>query len=208
LSMIGILGGTFDPIHMGHMQVAEQLQLRLALDEVHFLPCAIPVHRDIPQASDANRIRMIELAIAGNNQFRLNTLELDRGGPSYMVDTLKQIRAQKLTNSICLILGVDAFNRFQSWKSTDEILQLCHLVVYPRPGIALDRSIYCQHWVDSEQMLRDNTRACILPMEIKTNSCSSTSVRNQLLEQRQASPCLSPAVFKFIKSNHLYEKSN
>jgi nicotinate-nucleotide adenylyltransferase len=205
--MIGILGGTFDPIHMGHMHVAEQVQSRVLLDEIHFLPCAIPVHRDTPRVSDANRVQMIELAIARNSRFRLNTLELDRGGQSYTVDTLRQIKAQNQTDTIILILGADAFNQFSGWKSPREILQLVHLVVCKRPGVELDKSIYADHWINSAQKLRGQTQSCILALEIDENPCSSTHVRKLLLEQNQADRCLAPAVYQFIVRNHLYEQS-
>jgi len=205
--MIGVLGGTFDPIHLGHMQIAEQVQSRLSLDEVHFLPCAIPVHRDLPQISDTNRTQMIELAIAGNSSFRLNTLELDRGGKSYMVDTLRELRLANQSDTINLILGADAFNRFQGWRCPDVILQLAHLVVCRRPGVELDKSIYADHWVSSTQVLESQAEACILPLEIDENHCSSTQVRQRLLEQNCAARCLPPAVFQYILSNHLYEQS-
>ncbi len=203
--MIGILGGTFDPIHTGHMQVAEQVQSLVSLDEIHFLPCAIPVHRDTPRVSDANRVQMIELAIAGNSRFRLNALELDRGGQSYTVDTLRQFKAQNQTDTIILILGADAFNQFSGWKSPREILQLVHLVVCKRPGVELDKSIYAEHWINSAQKLRGQTQSCILPLEIDENPCSSTYVRQLLLERNQADRCIPPAVYQFILRNHLYE---
>ncbi len=203
--MIGILGGTFDPIHTGHMQVAEQVEQRLALDEIHFLPCAIPVHRDKPRVSDANRVQMIELAIAGHSRFKLNTMELDRGGQSYMVDTLRLIREKNPNDRIVLILGADAFNQFPGWKSPDGILQLAHLVVCRRPGVELDQSIYTKHRVASVEELRDQTQTCILPLEVDENPCSSTHVRQLLLEQNQADRCLPPAVYQFILSKHLYE---
>ena len=205
--MIGILGGTLDPIHAGHMQIAEQVESSLSLDELHFLPCAIPVHRGMPQVNDAQRVRMIELAIAGNSKFRLNLLELDRGGQSYMVDTLRQIRAQNQAATIFLILGADAFNQFQSWKSPDEILQLAHLVVCRRPGVEMDKSIYASHWVHSAEILESRTGACILPLEIDESPCSSTYVRELLLERNQAGRCLSPAVYQYILRNHLYEQN-
>ena len=188
------------------MQVAEQVQLRLALDEVHFLPCAIPVHRDIPRTSDANRIRMIELAIAGNSRFRLNTLELDRGGKSYTIDTLRALSPANQSVTLNLILGADAFNQFPGWRSPDDILQLANLVVCRRPGVELDKSIYASHWVDSAQLLRDRARDCILPLEIDENHCSSTLIRQLLLEKNRAARCLPAAVFQYIASNHLYEQ--
>ena len=207
MNMIGIFGGTFDPIHAGHMQIAEQVESSLSLDEIHFLPCAIPVHRDTPKVSDAQRVQMIELAIAGSRKFRLNHLELDRGGKSYMVDTLRKIKEQRKNETIILILGSDAFNQFRGWKSPDEILQLAHIVVCKRPGVELDRSIYANHWVKSLQELKSHAGACILPLEIDENSCSSTHVRKLLLERNQADRCLAPAVYQFILRNHLYEQS-
>jgi nicotinate-nucleotide adenylyltransferase len=205
--MIGILGGSFDPIHRGHMQLAEQVALHLALDEIHFLPCATPVHRDKPLASDAERVKMIELAIAGHKDFRLNTLELDRGGQSYMIDTLRQITEQHPGDTIILILGVDAFNQFVAWKSPDEILQLAHLVVCTRPGVELDRSTYTKQRVNSTQILKEQNHSCILPLEIDENSYSSTQVRQLLNQQNRADRCLNPAVYQFILSNHLYEQN-
>jgi nicotinate-nucleotide adenylyltransferase len=188
------------------MLVAEQVQLRLSLDEVHFLPCAIPVHRDIPRISDANRIRMIELAIAGNSRFRLNTLELDRGGKSYTIDTLRVLSLANQFDTLNLILGADAFNQFPGWRSPDEILQLANLVVCRRPGVELNKSIYASHWVDSTQLLKDQARGCILPLEIDESHYSSTLVRQLLLEQNRAARCLPAAVFQYIASNHLYEQ--
>lgn len=205
--MIGILGGSFDPIHNGHMQLAEQVGLHLDLDEIHFLPCATPVHRDKPRASNADRAQMIELAIAGNKRFRLNTLELDRGGRSYMIDTLRQIRVQNPDDTIILILGVDAFNHFPSWQSPNQILQLAHLVVCRRPGAELDQSSYANQRVNSIQILSEQNHSCILPLEIDENSCSSTQVRQLLEQQNRANRCLPPAVYQFILSNHLYEQN-
>ena len=205
MSMIGILGGTFDPIHAGHLQIAEKVESSLALNELYFLPCATPVHRDMPQVSDAQRVQMIELAIAGNSKFRLNRLELDRGGRSYMVDTLRQIRAQNQIATMVLILGADAFNQFRNWESPDEILRLAHLVVCNRPGVDMDKSIYANHWVNSVKILESSAAACILPLELDENSCSSSYVRKLLLDRNQADRCLPSAVYQFILRNHLYE---
>lgn len=205
--MIGIFGGTFDPIHLGHVQVAEQVQSSLSLREVHFLPCATPVHRNLPMASAKNRLRMIELAIAENSDFRVSTLELDRGGNSYMVDTLRQIKAQNPNDTIILILGADAFNQILSWREPDQILQLAHLVVCRRPGVELDKSIFKNHWVSLEQFLENQSQACIFPLEINENPCSSTLARELLLDRHQKNTCLTPTVHQFIVRNHLYEQN-
>ena len=207
MKTIGILGGTFDPVHRGHIRIAEQVQSQLALDEVQFLPCANPVHRDLPQASDSDRVAMIQLAIAGHPEFSLNTLELDRGGDSYMIDSLRQIHAQGLFNRIFLIMGVDAFNFFPGWKSPLEILQIVNLVVCRRPGIELDQSLYAGHRVDSIAALADRKNNCILALDIDENSCSSSNVKKQLLadDHALAASCLAETVLNFIVGNHLYE---
>ena len=207
MKTIGILGGTFDPVHKGHLQIAEQVLSLLDLDEVHFLPCANPVHRDLPQASNAARLQMINLAIAAHTAFRLNTLELDRGGQSYMIDSLRQFRHQGQFERIYLILGADAFNDFQSWKSPNEILHLVNLVVCRRPGIELDRSNYFGRLVDTVQALKSKAHGSILALDIDENPCSSSRIKQQLQNgaSTQTLDCLPEAVHQFIKSNHLYE---
>lgn len=203
--MIGIFGGTFDPPHRGHIRLAEQALERLSLDEVQFLPCANPVHRSQPMASASDRLQMLELAIGSRSEFRVNTIELDRGGPSYMVDSLWQIRADNQHASLCLMLGVDAFNAIQSWKSPDEILKLANLVVCRRPGIDLDESIYSAHHFSSQAVLQSDQSGCILPLNIEENPCSSTQVRALLAKSEFAGNCLASTVIDYIYQHHLYE---
>ena len=204
MSIIGIFGGTFDPIHNGHLHVAQQVLDRLALDQVHFLPCAIPVHRGVPRGSAVDRMRMIELALEGREKFKLNTLELNRDGKSYMVDTLREIRAGFPGQTICLILGADAFNQLKGWKSPREILQLAHLVVCRRPDVELDRAIFPDHWVESPALPGASIEGSILPLEIDENPCSSTKLRDRLEAQDSEIQCLHPAVFEYIQDHHLY----
>jgi len=203
--MIGIFGGTFDPPHHGHIRLAEQALEYLSLDEIQFLPCANPVHRSQPMASAGDRLQMLELAIDSRSGFQVNTIELDRGGPSYMVDSLRQIRAGNKHASLCLMLGVDAFNAIQSWKSPDEILKLANLVVCRRPGIDLDESIYSARHFTSPTVLQRDQIGCILPLEIEENPCSSTQVRALLAKNEFAGNCLAPTVIDYIYQHHLYE---
>jgi len=207
LKTLGILGGTFDPVHKGHLQIAEQVLSLLGLDELHFLPCANPVHRDLPQASNADRLQMIKLAIADCTRFRLNTLELERGGQSYMIDSLRQICNQGQFDRVYLVLGVDAFNDFQGWKSPDEILQLVHLLVCRRPGFDLNWSNYAKYRVDSVRALKDRKHGGILALDIDESPCSSSCIKQQLQNSvsAQTLDCLPEAVQQFIMSNHLYE---
>ena len=207
MKTVGILGGTFDPIHKGHLHIAEQVLSRLNLDELHFLPCASPVHRNLPLAASCDRLQMIKLAISGCAEFRLNTTELDRGGQSYMIDTLRQIYEQGEFDSIFLVIGVDAFNGFQNWKSPDQILQLVNLVVCARPGFKLNWSNYSAQRVESVETLKRKINGCILALEIDENFCSSSQVKRQLQssERTRATDCLPESVLNFIVSNHLYE---
>ena len=207
MKTVGILGGTFDPIHKGHLHIAEQVLSRLNLDELHFLPCASPVHRNLPQAASCDRLQMIKLAISGCAEFRLNTTELDRGGQSYMIDTLRQIHEQGEFDSIFLVIGVDAFNGFQNWKSPNEILQLVNLVICARPGFKLNWSNYSAQRVESVEALKRKINGGILALEIDENPCSSSLLKRQLQSsaRAQATDCLPESVLNFIVSNHLYE---
>ena len=203
--MIGILGGTFNPIHYGHIRAAEQVFSALPVQEVQLLPCAIPVHRGAPQVSAKQRLSMIELAIAGRKGLGINRLELDRGGPSYMIDTLRLIREQQPDQTVCLILGGDAFNAFESWKCAPEILDLVHLVVCQRPGIVSDPGIYVERRVNTVERLSQVQQGFILFMSIDECNCSSSEVRRRLALSMSASDCLPEAVSEYIINNHLYE---
>lgn len=203
--MIGIFGGTFNPIHNGHIQLAKQTLEILALGEVHFLPCANPVHRGAPQVSSNDRLNMIKLGIAAEDQFVANTLELDRGGASFMVDTLREVRQQNPNESIGLMLGADAFNGILSWKQPAIILELAHLIVCQRPKIKLNRDIFSDHWVQSVGSLKQEKFGHVLPLAISQSSCSSTEIREQLSVSKPVISCLPTAVFEYIVNNHLYE---
>ncbi len=204
--MIGIFGGTFDPIHKGHIQLAEQALAKLELDEVQFMPCANPVHRQQPHVEAIHRLKMIELVLARYSAMRTNTLEIDRGGPSYMVDSLGQIASQQKA-ILCLLVGVDSFNQLAGWKSPEEVLDKAHLVVCGRPGQALDRRIFPDHHAGSINELEKQTSGLILSLDIDECSCSSTEVRKLLAEGHPADNCLRPEVMDYIKQHHLYEKN-
>ncbi|MCP4187095.1 MAG: nicotinate (nicotinamide) nucleotide adenylyltransferase [Gammaproteobacteria bacterium] len=187
---IGLFGGTFDPVHNGHIQLARQAASHLQLDEVQFLPCANPVHRQPPVASSEHRLNMLRAAIEHDPELTINTLEIDRGGPSYMVDTLHQILAQDKQMIIYLLIGVDAFNAIKGWKSVDEILNLVRLVVCRRPGSRLDRSIFLDQYIE---------------LDINENPCASSEIRRQLNADQSVESCLTAPIIDYINQNHLYE---
>ena len=134
--MIGIFGGTFDPIHYGHLRPAQEAMQKLALAELRFVPAAQPPHRPPPLASAAQRLAMIELAIRDLPGFRADDRELQRGGLSYTVLTLESLRAELGNTPLCLLVGADQFRNFETWHRWQEIPDLVHLVVLNRPGTA------------------------------------------------------------------------
>ena len=133
--MIGIFGGTFDPVHIGHLRPALELFEILRLEELRLIPAGTPPHRRAPRASSAQRLAMLQQAIAGQPGFVVDEREIRRTGPSYMVDTLTELRAELgEQRPRCLLLGMDAFLGLSSWHRWEAIPRLAHLVVSHRPG--------------------------------------------------------------------------
>ncbi len=131
---LGIFGGTFDPIHLGHLRTAHELLTSLRLAEVRFVPSRLPPHRPPTVAPEALRLRMLEAALEGLPGFRVDGRELLRPGPSFMVDTLTSFRAEVGTQPLCLLLGLDAFLGLPAWERWRELPELAHIVVARRPG--------------------------------------------------------------------------
>lgn len=131
---IGVFGGTFDPVHYGHLRTAFELRLRLGLGEVRFVPCAVPPHREMPIADGALRARMLRAAIGEQPGFCVDERELARPGPSYSVDTLASLRDDFPDHALCLLLGMDAFLGLPEWRDWRRLIELAHIVVAERPG--------------------------------------------------------------------------
>jgi nicotinate-nucleotide adenylyltransferase len=131
---MGILGGTFDPIHYGHLRTAFEILQALRFSEIRFMPCGSPPHRDTPVADAQLRLDMVHVATQAQPCFVVDDRELRREGPSYSVDTLAALRSEIPPRSIALIIGMDAFLGLPKWYRWQEILQLAHIVVAHRPG--------------------------------------------------------------------------
>jgi len=148
VKLIGINGGTFDPIHYGHLRPALEVQQQLGLDQVLFVPCYQPVHRVLPQASAEQRSTMIELAIENQPSFKLEKTEIERGGPSYMVDTLASLKQRKPETSLVLMMGTDTFAQFHRWHDWQGILQLANL------AICIVQVNFCRPMVKSARFIK------------------------------------------------------
>ena len=131
---IGIFGGTFDPIHYGHLRTALELKSLLELERVHIVPVADPPHRTQPMSDGALRLRMVQAAIRNEPGFVADDRELKRAGVSYTIDTLASFRAELPGQSLCLLLGMDAFLGLPQWRRWRELTTLAHIVVAHRPG--------------------------------------------------------------------------
>lgn len=167
----GIFGGTFDPIHCGHLEVAEYLSSRLPFSAIHFIPCFLPPHRQAPNASPEHRLTMIKIAISGHPQWIADDIDFKRRSPSYMVDTLKLLHRADPPTTWCLIVGMDAFAKFNGWHEWQEILKLCHLVVVNRPGFdkpkkKWTKELLAEHGVDSAEYFQHHSAGGILFYQI------------------------------------------
>ena len=201
--MIAILGGTFDPIHLGHIHIASRVLEQLPVEQVHFMPCAQPVHRGSPQASAEQRCDMIALEIANQPKFVLNRIEIDRDGPSYSVDSLRDLHAQGYSRLV-LILGSDSFAGLADWKQPDEILRLAHLVVCQRPGTGFQPGNFAMHCIESAQQFESREAGAILPLEVDAPDCASSLLRQRLANNENPGDCLGSAVAEYIDQQGLY----
>lgn len=207
--MIGIFGGTFDPIHFGHLRCAWEIAEQLALREVRMLPARVPPHREQPVASADQRRRLLELALAGQTLLRLDARELERDGPSYMVDTLSSLRGEVNDEPLCLILGQDAFNGLDTWHRWEAIPGLAHLVVITRPGSALAesgpvRALVERCGVESADELRARPAGAVLFRTVTPLAISASGIRGLLAEGRSPRYLLPDAVLDCVQREGLY----
>jgi nicotinate-nucleotide adenylyltransferase len=207
--MIGILGGTFDPVHYGHLRPALEIRTALELDEIRLLPCREPPHRALPVAAPDQRVAMLEAAIAGHDGFVIDRRELRRPGPSYMIETLVSLRADYGGRALCLLLGMDAFIGLVSWHRWRELIGYCHMVVMTRPGARLPDTgelgeFVLQHRAGDARMLREQAGGLVWFQPVSQLEISATAIRAQLLRGEDASFLLPERVLAYIHTNNLY----
>ena len=208
--MIGVLGGTFDPIHYGHLRTALDVQQRLALDEVRFIPCGEPPHRDKPIAEPLQRLAMVRAAIAGQNKFIADDREIRRSGPSYMVDTLSSLKKDFKDESLCLILGTDAFNGLEQWHQWNKIFDLANIVIMRRPAIdgqaKINEHLFSKikgRMVDTDDLnKKQNGAVAFVP--VTQLDISATEIRRQWQECHDIQFFLPDSVLTLIQQQNIY----
>jgi nicotinate-nucleotide adenylyltransferase len=209
---IGIFGGTFDPIHYGHLRTAFEMLQALEFDEVRFIPCGDPPHRGRTFADARLRFRMVEAAIAGQEGFVCDDRELRRDGPSYSIDTLLGLREEFPDHSLGLIVGMDAFLGLPKWHRWGEILDLAHIVVAHRPGWKAPDigplgeliSDYGTHRVGD---LHEATHGCIHIHAVTQLEIASTEIRDLVAAGRDPRFLMPDAVSKIIKETSVYMRA-
>jgi nicotinate-nucleotide adenylyltransferase len=209
---IGILGGTFDPIHFGHLRTALELQRALDLFEVRLIPCFQPVHRKLPVASPEQRLMMVKKAIEQEPALTVDACEIERKGPSYTIDTLHSLREKMSSTPFCLIMGIDALLSFSSWHKWEEILTLAHLVVAHRPqyhlpqtGIVAD--LLKERLTHNVTDLHENLAGCIFLQAVTPLEISSTDIRKQFALGDNPRFLLPDSVYNYIKQHGTYSIS-
>lgn len=206
---IGILGGTFDPIHHGHLRLAIELYERLDLAEVRLIPAAHPPHRSSPFANAQLRLQMLQAAIIDTPGLVVDDRELHRFGPSYMVDTLSSLREEYPYRSLCLILGMDAFISLPQWYQWQRLITLAHLLVVHRlgtqiPAFSTMQDFLSEHQTNCPDTLKKQLTGCIWIEKIPVLNISSTQIRYLIATGKNPRYLLPAAVLNIINTYQLY----
>ena len=200
---IGLLGGTFDPVHNGHLRAALEVGEALGLPSVRLVPLNAPPHRDPPRAPAKARVEMIGAAIRGVPGLALDTRELERGGVSYTLDTLKSLRDEFPGEPLHLLVGSDAFRHFPAWHRPGDILELAHLVVMNRPG-ERHSAHYADRVVDTPSALAESPAGRILYQPVTQLDISATAIREMVKHGRSPRFLLPDAVLEILAARGLY----
>ena len=196
---IGIFGGTFDPIHQGHMVIAEQVMDELNLSRVVFVPAGIPPHKEVSsvRASAEDRFDMVEAAVAGNERFSVDRVEVDAGRPMHSVDTVRILKEREAGNDWYFITGADEVSNLLMWKEPDRLLEEVVMVAATRPGYDLSKLSHL------EAGLRNFDR--IFPVECTRFDISATGIRRRILQGKSVRYLVPEGVYEIIRERRLYK---
>ncbi|HYN54053.1 MAG TPA: nicotinate-nucleotide adenylyltransferase [Methylotenera sp.] len=215
MKVIGLLGGTFNPIHFGHLRMAQELADTLNFSEVRFIPAANPPHKSVPGVSADHRAAMVHLGIVSNPLFTFDDRELHRTGASYTIDTLHSLR-DELGNGVSLVLlmGSDAFTKFNTWHRWEEIIQLCHITLVQRPlstSIATKENLpkvletfLHNHYTENGDDLHSTAAGFVIMQHITALDISATAIRHTFEQKKSARYLMPDSVIDYIQTHQLY----
>jgi nicotinate-nucleotide adenylyltransferase len=211
LAPLGVFGGTFNPVHYGHLRSALELVERLQLAQLRLLPSAVPPLRELPSCTAEHRAAMVELAVAGEPRLVCDVRELRRSGKSYTIDSLTELREELgAQRSVCMIMGCDAVLDINAWYRWQDLLELAHIVVIARPGWALPERGEVAQWLQQHR-LADASELCqraaggILIEELRPQAISSTEIRAMLAAGQSARYLMPQSVLDYIQTHNLYQ---
>lgn len=208
---IGLLGGTFDPFHRGHLELALSIHVSLQLKEIRLIPCAQPLLRDPPIASPEQRLQMARIGAQDYSWLTVDDREIKRGGFSYTVDTVTVLRSEMPNTSLCFILSADQFLQFDQWKSWERILELVNIVVASRVGYSLTLNAHMQeltrrYQVYDAHLLHEKLFGMVCFQDIPSLPISGTNIRARLKAGKNVEDLVQPNVLKYIRENEVYSK--
>jgi nicotinate-nucleotide adenylyltransferase len=206
---IGILGGAFDPIHIGHLRLALDFLQILDLAEVRFIPCKMPVHKDNTLATVEQRLTMLRLILDDFPQFCLDDREIKRDSASYMIDTVKSLRQDYPDTPLCLLLGSDAFLSLDTWKEWQKLLDYVHIIVGLRAGspfLLNDNltNLIATHQIEDVESLYNSVQGGIYIQTVSQLEVSATTLRSQLAAGLETRFLLPDIVYYYIQQHQLY----
>lgn len=206
--MIGLYGGTFNPVHYGHLRTALEMKEKFSLDNIHLIPCAQPVHKKAPDITTHMRFEMLHLAIQNTAGIIIDRRELEREGRSYMVDTLKSIRVEVGNDeTLLLFIGTDAFITLSTWYQWKSLFKYAHVVVMMRPGY--DRpndfsTFLSSRLIDDKKALIQKKTGCLFFQQVTQMDISSSNIRKMVRAGLSPKFLLPDNVIDYIKQNRLY----
>ena len=213
--MIGVFGGTFNPVHWGHIRTALEIKKELAMDSMLLVPCGIPPHREEPDIDAKIRLAMLQAAVADYHELEIDDRELKRQGPSYTVDTLQSLRKEHGDIPIGLCVGVDAFIHLDTWHEWKSLLKLAHIVVAHRPGWPLDsltqqlsgelKAVAMECMTTRPESLTQRSCGLILPQKVTDIDISSSDIRQRVAQGESIAGLVPPTVLQIIQQLHLYQ---
>jgi len=209
--VLGLFGGTFDPVHHGHLRTAYELGARLSIERIRFIPAAVPPHRPPPVASTELRVAMLEAALVDEPGCLVDRRELDRDGPSYSIDTVRSFRAEFPDHALCLMLGMDAFLGLPKWKEWQSLLGLANLVVARRPGASLPESGDLGQLLQERRVVPRPERAWamagdIFVQDVTQLEIASTDLRGSIRAGVRPKYLVPDAVWNIIEASGCYAR--